>query len=85
VEEVDGRDAIYKIFGFKNFSQTFGFMPRVCDDDGKKMDHRPEWFNVYTTVARFLPMPLSRLQERGRAERTIKASAGRRSPTPFDR
>jgi pterin-4a-carbinolamine dehydratase len=33
--EVNGRDAICKIFGFKNFGQTFGFMPRVCDDDGK--------------------------------------------------
>jgi 4a-hydroxytetrahydrobiopterin dehydratase len=47
--EMAGRDAITKKFVFKDFNQAFGFMTRtalVAD----KMDHHPEWFNVYKTV-----------------------------------
>ncbi|XP_042192596.1 pterin-4-alpha-carbinolamine dehydratase isoform X2 [Callorhinchus milii] len=47
--EVDGRDAIYKEFIFKNFNQAFGFMTRVALQ-AEKMDHHPEWFNVYSKV-----------------------------------
>ena len=47
--EVDGRDAIYKEFLFKNFNQAFGFMSRVALQ-AEKMDHHPEWFNVYNKV-----------------------------------
>jgi 4a-hydroxytetrahydrobiopterin dehydratase len=48
-ENVDGRDAITRSFKFKNFNQAFGFMSRVAMQ-AEKMDHHPEWFNVYATV-----------------------------------
>lgn len=47
--DVDGRDAIQKTFTFKNFNEAFGFMSRVAMM-AEKMDHHPEWFNVYKTV-----------------------------------
>ncbi|MGH0151840.1 UNVERIFIED_CONTAM: hypothetical protein FKN15_020935 [Acipenser sinensis] len=47
--EVEGRDAIYKEFLFKDFNQAFGFMTRV-GLQAEKMDHHPEWFNVYNKV-----------------------------------
>jgi len=47
--EVTGRDAIAKKFVFKDFSQAFGFMTRAALI-AEKMDHHPEWFNVYKTV-----------------------------------
>jgi len=47
--EVEGRDAIQRSFKFKNFNQAFGFMSRVAMQ-AEKMDHHPEWFNVYATV-----------------------------------
>ena len=45
----DGRDAIVKHFQFKDFSAAFGFMTRVALL-AEKMDHHPEWFNVYNKV-----------------------------------
>ena len=47
--EVPGRDAIAKKFVFKDFNQAFGFMTRAALV-AEKMDHHPEWFNVYKTV-----------------------------------
>jgi 4a-hydroxytetrahydrobiopterin dehydratase len=47
--EVSGRDAIAKKFMFKDFNQAFGFMTRAALA-AEKMDHHPEWFNVYKTV-----------------------------------
>ena len=47
--DVDGRDAITKTFVFKDFNQAFGFMTRSALV-AEKMDHHPEWFNVYRTV-----------------------------------
>jgi len=47
--EVSGRDAIAKKFTFKDFNQAFGFMTRAALV-AEKMDHHPEWFNVYRTV-----------------------------------
>jgi 4a-hydroxytetrahydrobiopterin dehydratase len=47
--EVAGRDAITKKFVFKDFNQAFGFMARAALV-AEKMDHHPEWFNVYKTV-----------------------------------
>ena len=44
-----GRDAIKKEFLFKNFNEAFGFMTRVALQ-AEKMDHHPEWFNVYNKV-----------------------------------
>merc|ERR1712002_652031 len=46
---VEGRDAIYKEFLFKDFNQAFGFMTRVALK-ADKVDHHPEWFNVYNKV-----------------------------------
>jgi len=48
-QEVKGRDAISKRFVFKDFSEAFAFMTRVALA-AEKMDHHPEWFNVYKTV-----------------------------------
>jgi 4a-hydroxytetrahydrobiopterin dehydratase len=47
--EVAGRDAIARKFVFKDFNQAFGFMTRAALV-AEKMDHHPEWFNVYKTV-----------------------------------
>jgi 4a-hydroxytetrahydrobiopterin dehydratase len=47
--EVEGRDAIAKTFTFANFNEAFGFMSRVALQ-AEKLDHHPEWFNVYKTV-----------------------------------
>jgi 4a-hydroxytetrahydrobiopterin dehydratase len=47
--EVQGRDAITKKFVFKDFNEAFGFMARAALV-AEKMDHHPEWFNVYKTV-----------------------------------
>ena len=47
--DVSGRDAISKKFTFKNFNEAFGFMSRVALM-AEKMDHHPEWSNVYKTV-----------------------------------
>ena len=47
--EVKGRDAITKKFVFADFNQAFGFMTRAALV-AEKLDHHPEWFNVYKTV-----------------------------------
>ena len=47
--EVQGRDAIGKTFVFKDFNEAFGFMTRAALV-AEKMDHHPEWRNVYKTV-----------------------------------
>ena len=47
--EVAGREAITRKFTFKDFNQAFGFMTRAALV-AEKMDHHPEWFNVYKTV-----------------------------------
>lgn len=44
----DGK-AILKTFKFKNFVEAFGFMTQ-CALAAEKLDHHPEWFNVYATV-----------------------------------
>lgn len=47
--EVKGRDAITKKFVFADFNAAFGFMTRSALI-AEKLDHHPEWFNVYKTV-----------------------------------
>ncbi len=42
-------DAIQKSFQFKSFNQAFGFMTH-CAMKAEKLDHHPEWFNVYNKV-----------------------------------
>ncbi|MBB4264732.1 4a-hydroxytetrahydrobiopterin dehydratase [Roseospira visakhapatnamensis] len=46
---VKDRDAIHRVFTFADFSEAFGFMARVALV-AEKMDHHPEWSNVYHTV-----------------------------------
>ena len=38
-----------KSFIFNNFIEAFGFMSKVALK-AEKMDHHPEWFNVYNRV-----------------------------------
>ena len=45
----DGGAAIVRTFDFRNFSEAFGFMTRVALA-AEKMDHHPDWSNVYKTV-----------------------------------
>ncbi|MGO3932126.1 4a-hydroxytetrahydrobiopterin dehydratase [Rhodopseudomonas pseudopalustris] len=47
--EVNGREAIARIFTFKDFNEAFGFMTRAALV-AEKNDHHPEWRNVYKTV-----------------------------------
>jgi len=47
--EVKGRDAISRKFTFTDFSEAFGFMARAALV-AEKLDHHPEWFNVYNRV-----------------------------------
>jgi 4a-hydroxytetrahydrobiopterin dehydratase len=43
------KDAITKTFKFADFNAAFGFMTRVALM-ADKLDHHPEWFNVYNRV-----------------------------------
>jgi len=54
-QEVKGRDAISKQFIFKDFTQAFGFMSMVALT-AEKMDHHPEWFNVYNRFVALDPI-----------------------------
>jgi 4a-hydroxytetrahydrobiopterin dehydratase len=47
--EVEDRDAIGKTFVFTDFNAAFGFMTRAALV-AEKLDHHPEWLNVYRTV-----------------------------------
>jgi 4a-hydroxytetrahydrobiopterin dehydratase len=47
--EAKGRDGFTKTFQFKSFSQAWAFMTRVALV-AEKMDHHPEWTNVYGRV-----------------------------------
>lgn len=44
-----GRDALTRRFTFQDFSQAWGFMTRVALL-AEKVDHHPEWSNVYNRV-----------------------------------
>ncbi|TCR60350.1 4a-hydroxytetrahydrobiopterin dehydratase [Bosea sp. BK604] len=45
----EGREALTKRFVFRDFNEAFGWMTRVALV-AEKMDHHPEWSNVYRTV-----------------------------------
>ena len=45
----EGRDALTKTFKFADFNAAFGWMTRVALA-AEKLDHHPEWFNVYNRV-----------------------------------
>jgi 4a-hydroxytetrahydrobiopterin dehydratase len=65
--EAPGRDAITKKFVFADFNEAFGFMARTALV-AEKLDHHPEWFNVYKTVE----VTLSTHDAGGLTERDIK-------------
>ena len=65
--EVDGRDAISKKFTFEDFNAAFGFMARAALV-AEKLDHHPEWFNVYNRVE----VTLSTHDAGGVTERDVK-------------
>ena len=46
---VEGRDALQKSFVFGDFVEAFGWMTRAALW-AEKLNHHPEWFNVYKTV-----------------------------------
>ncbi len=46
---VDNRDAIAKTYQFSNFIAACGWMTRAALQ-AEKLDHHPEWFNVYNRV-----------------------------------
>lgn len=46
---VEGRPAIARSYKFKDFNAAFSFMTRVALA-AEKMDHHPEWSNVYNRV-----------------------------------
>ena len=48
-KSVAGRDAIARKFEFANFNEAFAFMTRTALL-AEKLDHHPEWFNVYNKV-----------------------------------
>ncbi len=48
-QKSEAKSAIYKSFKFKTFNEAFAFMTRVALK-AEKMDHHPEWFNVYNRV-----------------------------------
>ena len=47
--EVGGRDAITRSFTFNDFNEAFAFMTRIALH-AERLDHHPEWFNVYKRV-----------------------------------
>src|SRR5882724_13171476 len=65
--EVAARDAINKSFKFKDFNEAWGFMARVALV-AEKMDHHPEWSNVYNRVE----ITLSTHDCNGLSERDVK-------------
>jgi 4a-hydroxytetrahydrobiopterin dehydratase len=48
-QPLEDRDAVKRTFQFADFNEAFGFMARVAVK-ADKMDHHPEWFNVYNRV-----------------------------------
>ncbi|KAJ1918092.1 Pterin-4-alpha-carbinolamine dehydratase 2 [Mycoemilia scoparia] len=49
IVELNGNEAIKRTFKFKDFKEAFSFMTRVALQ-AEKMDHHPDWFNVYNKV-----------------------------------
>jgi 4a-hydroxytetrahydrobiopterin dehydratase len=42
-------EKLHKDFEFESFNQAFGFMTRAAMEI-EKMNHHPEWFNVYNNL-----------------------------------
>lgn len=64
---VPGRDALRKIWKFRNFSEAWGFMSRAALV-AEKLNHHPEWANVYNTV----DVTLTTHETGGLTERDLK-------------
>ena len=65
--EVEDRDAIRKTFHFGSFIEAWAFMTQIALI-AEKMDHHPEWFNVYNRVE----IVLSSHDVEGLSQRDIK-------------
>jgi 4a-hydroxytetrahydrobiopterin dehydratase len=48
-QAASGKDALVRSVKFKDFVEAFGFMTQVALL-AEKMDHHPEWSNVYNRV-----------------------------------
>jgi 4a-hydroxytetrahydrobiopterin dehydratase len=79
----EGRDAIAKTFKFQDFNAAFGWMTRVALA-AEKLDHHPEWFNVYSRVEVLLAthdadgvteldVKLAKLMDKAAGESGVKA------------
>ena len=78
---VAGRDAIRKVWKFRNFSEAWGFMSRAALA-AEKLNHHPEWRNTYNVVdvtltthdcngLSELDVKLARLMDKAAGEATI--------------
>ena len=63
----DAASSISKTFKFANFVEAFGFMTEAALA-AEKLNHHPEWFNVYKTVT----VTLSTHDAGGLTERDVK-------------
>lgn len=68
--DVAGRDAVTRRFKFADFNEAWGFMTRVALQ-AERMDHHPEWSNVYSRVE----ITLSTHECGGLSERDIALAA----------
>lgn len=72
----DDSNSIVKNFKFNDFNDAWGFMNRVALL-AEKMDHHPEWFNVYNRVE----VTLTTHDADGVSERDIKMASAMNSYT----
>lgn len=68
--DVEGRNAIARTLDFPDFCSAFSFMTEVALA-AEKMDHHPEWFNVYGRVE----ITLSSHDAGGVTERDLRLAA----------
>lgn len=47
---IEQDNKLLKSFTFQNFTEAFGFMAKVAIE-AEKMNHHPEWTNVYNKVS----------------------------------